>query len=181
MDSFEFNKIAGAVLSAALFIFGTKALVEMVSASHAPQIAGYELPAPKGGSGPGKAEVEAFNFAKVAELMPKANAEAGKDIFKACTQCHTPEKSGPNKQGPNLYGVVGRDVAKHAGFTNYSPALVEKGGKWTWDLLATYLNDPRGTIPRNSMSFVGVKDPNDLADLLVYLRTLADSPAALPK
>lgn len=181
MDSFEFNKIAGAVLSAMLFIFGAKALVEAVGASHAPQKVGYELPAPKGGSGPGKVAAEAFNFAKVAELLPKANADGGKDIFKACTQCHTPEKGGQNKQGPNLWGVIGRDVAKHAGFTNYSPALAEKGGKWTWETLATYLNDPRSAIPRNSMSFAGVKDPNDLADLLAYLRTLADSPAALPK
>ena len=59
--------------------------------------------------------------------------------------------------------------------------MAGKGGKWDWAPLATYLNDPRGTIPNNKMAFVGVKDAGDMADLLVYLRTLGDAPAALPK
>ena len=89
-------------------------------------------------------------------------------------------KGGPNRTGPNLYGVVDRDVGKHEGF-NYSPALKDKGGKWDWAHLAAYLHNPRQAIPNNRMAFPGVSDNAELADLLAYLRTLSDSPAALPK
>ncbi|MDX2154922.1 MAG: cytochrome c family protein [Hyphomicrobiaceae bacterium] len=188
MDSFEFNKIAGAALSALLFIFGASELGHIMSAKsghddgHGKQVtAGYTLPMPKGGAAKGGAPAaEAFNFASVATLLPKASADNGKDVFKACLQCHTPEKGGATKQGPNLYGIIDRDIGKHPGFTSYSPALAEKGGKWTWEALANYLHDPKGYIPGNRMSYAGVKDTSELADLLTYLRTLADNPAPLP-
>lgn len=182
MDSFEFNKIAGAALSALLFIFGAGELSAMLGGTdkHSGPSKGYTLPAPKddgkGGSAPA---VAAFSWPAVATLLEKANPESGKDVFKACTQCHTTEKGGAAKLGPNLHGVIGRDVGKHGGFA-YSPAMVEKGGKWTWDALATYLNDPKGAIPGNKMAYAGVKDASELADLLVYMRTIADAPAALP-
>lgn len=189
MDSFEFNKIAGGALSALLFMFGLPQLSSILGGGgHGPShadaskvTAGYTLPMPKGGTGTaGAPAAESFNFAKIAGLLAKASADAGKDTFKACAQCHTPEKGGGVKQGPNLYGIIGRDVGKAAGFPNYSPALSEKGGKWTWELLANYLHDPKGTIPGNRMSYAGIKDDNELADMLAYLRTLADSPASLP-
>lgn len=181
MDSYEFNKIAGWVLSAFLFMFGMNEMGEIFGGTHTPAKAGYTLPAPKGGGVGPAAKEEPFQFAKIAELLPKASADSGKEVFKACTQCHTPEKGGPNKLGPNLYGVMGRDVGKHSSFTNYSPAMTGKGGKWDWASIATYIYDPRGAIPGNRMAFVGVKDEKDLADVLAYLRTLSDSPVALPK
>lgn len=185
MDSFEFNKIAGGVLSALLFMFAAPELAAMFKGGHGDtgHGQGYALPMPKDGGakgGAGGAAADAFSFAKVAAALPKANADAGKDVFKACTQCHTPEKGGANKLGPNLHGIVGRDVGKLASFTNYSPAMSGKGGKWTWEALADYLHDPKGAIPGNRMSYAGVKDAAELADLLAYMRTLSDSPAALP-
>lgn len=182
MNAFEFNKIAGAVLSAALLIFGGKTLLEIADSGHGHQKAGYTLPMPKGGATPGgAAEAPAkFDPAAVLAALPKASAEAGKDNFKQCTACHTIDKGGANRVGPNLYGIVGRDVGKHAGFS-YSPALVAKGGKWTWQLLADYLHDPKTSIPGNKMSFKGITDTPELADMLAYLRTAADSPAELPK
>jgi len=183
MDSFEFNKIAGGVLSALLFMFGMPELAAMMRGhgdSHNLEL-GFKLPIPKdtGGKAGGAPAEDAFSFPKVAAALQKASAESGKDVFKACTQCHTAEKGGPNKLGPNLWGIVGRDIGKHEGF-KYSPAVADKGGKWTWDHLAAYVHDPKSYIPGNRMSFVGVKDVAELADVLAYLRTLSDSPVDLP-
>ncbi len=185
MGSFELNKIAGAALSALLFIFGAKELAAVMShAKHDGHgaSAGYTLPMPKGGTakGGGGPAREAFSFAQVAPLLAKANPDSGKDLFKACAQCHTVEKGGAVKQGPDLHDIVGRDIGKHPSFTSYSPALAEKGGKWTWEALANYIHDPKGYIPGNRMSYAGMKDNTELADLMVYLRTLADKPAELP-
>lgn len=179
MDSFEFNKVAGAVLTALLFIFGGKELIHITSGSHGTVKAGYTLPEAKGGSAGGATSV-AFDPASVVALLPQASADAGKDAFKACQQCHRTEKGATSPQGPNLHSVVGRDIGKAPGFA-FSPALASKGGTWTFETLAGYLHDPRGYVPGNRMAYAGMKDDKDLADLLAFLRTQADTPVPLPQ
>ena len=112
--------------------------------------------------------------------VAKGNVEAGQAVFKKCAACHTPDKGSKNGVGPNLWGIVSRAVGNVDGF-GYSTVIKGKGGNWTWPNLAGYLYDPKGYAPDNKMQFVGIKDAGDLADLLAYLRTLADSPAELPK
>jgi cytochrome c len=183
MNAFEFNKMAGAVLTAALLIFGGKTLAEI--AFHEPQAAkaGYVIPVKAAAAGAGAvAAAAAFNPATIEANLKKAaapNVEAGKDVFKKCAACHTPNKGGENKVGPNLYGVIGRKIASHAGFA-YSDALKGQAGDWSYGKLASYIYDPRASIPGNKMAFAGVQDTQDLSDLIAYMRTLADAPAPLP-
>ena len=103
------------------------------------------------------------------ELEP----ERGQAAAKVCLTCHTFEKGGANKVGPNLYGVVNRPKASEAGF-NYSAAMKAKGGNWSFDELNKFLADPRGDVPGTAMSFAGLKRDSQRADVINYLHTLAE-------
>jgi cytochrome c len=179
MDAFEVNKMVGAVLAALLLIFGSKTLLDIVYKEHKPEKPGWALPVTEVAA-PSKGPVAPFDPAPVLAALTSANAQGGQDSFKKCLQCHTPDKGGRNLVGPNLYGIVGRERAKQAGFA-YSEAMKNHPGSWTYEELAKYLHDPKADIPGNKMAFAGVKDNAELADLLVYLRTLSDSPVPLPK
>jgi cytochrome c len=180
MDGFELNKIAGAVLSAMLVMAGGKVLLDIAFAKHKPHQPGWELPVTVGKPKTVEPQQAAFDVAAVLAQLPKANADAGADVFKKCLACHTPNKGDRNLVGPNLWGIVGRKVASAPGFA-YSEAMKKHGGEWTWDQLAKYLHKPSEAIPDNKMVFQGVTDNADLADLLVYLRKLSDSAAPLPQ
>ena len=187
MDSFEFNKMAGALLSALLLAFGGGTIAEIFTGGghdgahgdgHGKP--GYELPQLAAAATGGGASEAKFDPAQVLSAVKTASAESGQGVFKSCSACHTPDKDGKPGTGPNLWGIIGRPVASSPTFTRYSPAMKGKGGNWTFDAITTYLHDPRATVPGNQMAFAGVKNNDDLADLLAYLRTLNDKPVALP-
>jgi cytochrome c len=184
-DPLLLNKWAGAVLGAALVIFGGRTAMDI--ALHEPKMkkAGWDLPRPdpaaisKGGA----PVAAAFDFAALAEGLKKvsdANVSAGQDGFKKCAACHTIAKGGENRVGPNLWGVLNRQKAAVANFA-YSDAAKAKGGTWSYENFAQFLWDPRGYMPGNKMAFAGVKDKQELTDLMAYLRTQADTPPPLPQ
>lgn len=179
MDGFEINKIAGAVLTAMLVIASGKTVMDITMQKHKPEKAGWALPVTEVKAKGAEPEVP-FDAKAVLILLPKASAENGRDGFKKCLACHTPDKGGRNLVGPNLWGVVGRKIAQTPGF-NYSDGMKAHPGEWTWEELAKYLHSPVQTVPGNRMQFPGVKDSADLADLLAYIRTLSDTPAPLPQ
>jgi cytochrome c len=180
MDAFEVNKTAGAVLSALLVMFAGHALLEIAHPLKKPEKPGWALPVTEAPAAAPAAATAPFDVKQVLAALPKASADNGHDIFKRCLQCHTADKGGPNRVGPNLWGIVGRARAARPGFA-YSEAMKSHAGNWTFEELATYLHDPKADIPGNKMAFAGLKDNAELADLLAYLRTLADQPAPLPK
>ncbi|MDP6786316.1 MAG: cytochrome c family protein [Rhodospirillales bacterium] len=117
--------------------------------------------------------------AGIADLMALASAEAGTKQFKKCKACHTTNKGGKNRVGPNLWDVVGRTKAAQSGF-RFSDALKGKGGAWTYDDLDRYLAKPKDFVPGTKMSFAGLKKAADRADVILYLRSLSDTPKPLP-
>jgi cytochrome c len=131
MDSFEVAKIAGTVLAALLVIVGFRVALDIAEEGHAPAKPGFTLPMPEqaapsdtppGGAAAVDAPVDlpavpaSFDAAAVAEASATANAEAGAAVFKKCAACHSADQGGPNKVGPNLWGIVGRPKAGHEGF-----------------------------------------------------------------
>lgn len=98
-----------------------------------------------------------------------ADIENGRMKFNLCRSCHTIEEGGPNRTGPNLHGVFGRQAGTLPGF-HYSEPVKTAGFVWDAEHLDKWLADPRGFLPGNRMSFVGVKDAKDRADLIAYLK-----------
>lgn len=115
----------------------------------------------------------------IATLLASADPAAGKKAAKRCAGCHTFDKGGSNKTGPNLWGVVGRDKGSAAGFS-YSDAIADAGGTWTYDDLNAFLTSPKAFVPGTKMGFIGIKSAEDRAAIIAYLREQSDSPQPLP-
>jgi cytochrome c len=179
MDSFELNKVLGAVLATCLFVLSLNIASEALFTAPKPAKPGYEVAVqehPAGGAAPSAPAQEE----PIEKLLAAASIEKGENSAKKCQACHTFNKGEPNRVGPNLYGVVGRDRASVPGF-NYSAAMKAKGGKWTIEELNAFLVNPRATVPGTSMSFAGLPRGSERADVIAYLNSKSDSPMALPK
>ena len=184
MDSFELNKIAGALLGVSLFAMVANVLAGAVFAPGKLAVPGYDLPAPEevaAGAAPAVADA-----GPPAEPLPirlaSASAERGLAVARQCTSCHNFEKGTGNKIGPILYDVIPRVKGQVAGFA-YSAALKERAGKgeaWDFASMDAFILNPKGYLPGTSMGYAGLKDHARRADLLAYLRTLSDNPAPLP-
>lgn len=176
MDSFEFNKITASVL-VALLVAMTGSLLSgyLVRPSH------LEKPALviEGVESTGQKPAEEETLKPIAPLLASASAERGQAIAKKCTQCHTFEKGGGNRTGPNLWGIIGAKIAHAADFA-YSSGFKDKGGQWDDEKLNILLHKPRAFVATTKMSFVGLKDAQERADVIAYLHTLSDAPVPLP-
>lgn len=182
--SFEFNKILGAVIFAMLvaymagFVAKEAVHAEEGSEKVAFPVEGLKLAeaTPAGAAAPAAPQAE-----PIAALLATADVAAGQKVARACTACHSFEKGGPNKVGPDLWAVVERVVASVEGFS-YSEAMKSHHDrKWTYDELNHFLFAPKAHVPGTKMAFAGVKDTRERANLVAYLRSLADTPVALPK
>ena len=202
MNTFEINKIVGAILMTVLAM----TVISMIGDILVPEQRGEEQAAGAGHAAatpetaaatPSSAAVRASTAANkpvtaaasapasepaaaasLAERLAAADPARGEKIARKCKSCHTLEKGGGHKVGPNLWGVVGRAKGSAPGY-NYSAAMQNAGGEWTYEDLDRFLTDPKAFVPGTKMPFK-LRKAESRADLLVYLRTLADSPPPLP-
>ena len=179
MDSFELNKIIGAVLASCILLLVTSFTASALFAPKPLEKPGFAIAA-KEAEGAGKEAAKAEPSEPIEKLLQTASAEKGQAAAKVCTTCHTFEKNGPNRVGPNLYGILGDHKGEGRNGFNFSAAIKAKGGEWTYDDLNKFLTNPKGFIPGTAMGFAGIQKDSQRADVIDYLHTLADTPEPLP-
>lgn len=177
MNSFELNKIAGAVLGVLTFTLGLNVGAGILFSSHAPETPGFVIEVPEGGAGSAQAAAPAA--VPLPQLLAAASVEKGAAAAKKCAACHNFVEGAGAKVGPDLYGIVGRPFASAEGFA-YSAAMKAHGGNWTLEELDAFIKSPKQDIPGTAMGFAGIAKDTERADLLVYLNSLSHSPAPLP-
>jgi cytochrome c len=160
----RFNTIAGWVLGAGIVLLGATLVSEELFKSERPETMGYPIPGVQEDSGGDAAAAEQ----PIAHYLQTADAARGEAVFRKCTACHNADNGGPNALGPNLWGTVGNHIAHRADFS-YSDALRSHPGTWDWDTLSQWLHSPRTFAPGTKMTFAGLSDPQERADVLLFL------------
>ncbi len=181
MDSFELNKILGAVLFTLLVVMSLGIVSEAIYAPAESEKPGFVIEvaeaAPAGGAAPA-----VVADPPIGVLLASATVPAGEAIAKKCAACHNFVEGAGTKVGPDLYGVLGRPIGDMQGF-KYSAAFAkahDAGEKWTYEHLYEFLKKPSAAMPGTAMGFAGLAKPEDRANVIAYLRSLSPSPEALP-
>ncbi|KAF0229418.1 MAG: cytochrome [Beijerinckiaceae bacterium] len=179
MDANEVNKVAGAILGMLTLAMGIGFFSGALVSPKPLVKAGYELP-DNTGAATATAAAPAAAAEPIAKRLASADVAKGEVAAKKCVSCHQFVKDGKNGTGPALYGIVNRAKGAAAGF-KYSAGLPAKGGNWDYAALDEFIANPKAYIAGTTMGFAGVARPDERANIIGYLRSLADTPAPLPQ
>ena len=180
MDSFELNKIIGAVLLVALLVIGIGKVSNLVFKVNKPEKSNYKVELDvqtaetKGDEEPVQREI-----VDIAALLSTGDLAHGEKVFKKCSACHSIKSGGGNKIGPALYNVVGRKVGILDDY-KYSKALAKYEKNWSFEELNGFLLKPKDWIKGTKMAYAGLRKEKDRASVILYLNKYSDSPLPLP-
>jgi cytochrome c len=168
------NTIAGWILFAGIVALGSSIVSSEMFNSHRPETMGYPIEGVV-------QEGEGAEAAKPIEFyLASADPTKGEQVFKKCTACHNADKGGANALGPNLWGVMGEPIGKGAHGFAFSAALAGKGGAWDFPNLSEWLANPKKFAPGTKMTFAGLGNPEDRANVIAFLNAHSDAPKPLP-
>jgi len=160
------NTIAGWVLAACGAALGLSIAGHMIFHGERPEKMGYAIEGvEEAGAGGAAAEQP------IGAMMAVADASHGAEVFKKCGACHTVNQGGANGIGPNLYATVGEGIAQGKGGFAFSDALKAVGGNWDFEKLNAWLTSPRKFANGTKMTFAGLSNPKDRADVILYLNS----------
>ena len=166
------NTINGWVLFAGIVVLGGSIVSGEVFKAERPEKMGYPIE--------GVVAEEGAEAAKPIEFyLASADPAKGEQVFKKCTACHNADKGGANALGPNLWGIIGEPVGKGHGFP-FSDALANHGGTWDWNTLSDWLANPKKFAPGTKMTFAGLSNPEDRANVIAFLNAHSDAPKPMP-
>ncbi len=164
------NTIAGWVLAACGAALGLSIVGGLAFHAEKPEKFGFPIEAAADdAAGGGTAEVP------IATLLATADPAKGAEVFKKCAACHTITQGGPNGIGPNLYATLGEGVAEGKGGFAFSDALKSKGGKWDFENMSAWLTSPRKFAPGTKMTFAGIGNGQDRANVLAYINSMGSN------
>ena len=180
MDSFELNKIIGAVLLTALIIIGLNKFADFLFHIDKPEQSAYKIE--------GLETVDVANVSvekkveekvNIVQLLSLGDIAHGEKVFKKCSACHMVAADGKNMIGPNLWGVIGRNAGSISDY-NYSKAMIAYGKEWSFEEMNAYLIKPQAYIKGTKMAFAGLRKEKDRASVILYMNKNSDNPLPLP-
>ena len=181
MDSFELNKIIGAVLLTALIIIGIGKFTDILFHVEKPKESAYKVEGLEVASttASGQEAAKVVEAVDIKALLAMGDLAHGEKVFKKCTACHMIAAGGKNMIGPNLWSVIGRQAGVVSDY-KYSKAMVAYGKEWTFEEMNSYLIKPQAYVKGTKMAFAGLRKEKDRASVILYMNSKSDNPKPLP-
>ena len=181
MDSFELNKIIGAVLLTALIVIGIGKFTDVLFHIEKPKESAYKVEGLEvaTSTASGQETVKVVEAVDIKALLAMGDIAHGEKVFKKCSACHMIAAGGKNMIGPNLWSVIGRQAGIVSDY-KYSKAMIAYGKEWSFEEMNSYLIKPQAYIKGTKMAFAGLRKEKDRASVILYMNSKSDSPKALP-
>ena len=178
MNSFEINKIIAAIILTIVIVFGVNKLADVIYNVKAPEGNTYNIVTEtkeisKGDTAKAESDVN------ISALLALGDIDHGKVVFKKCAACHSVSKSGSNKIGPALWGVIGRKAGS-IGDYKYSKAMSGFGKTWDSESMNAFLIKPKDYVKGTKMAYIGLKKEKDRASVILYLNQNSNNPIPVP-
>ena len=179
MDSFELNKIIGAILLTALIVIGLGKFTDILFQVEKPKQSAYKVEGLEEAVTTSKLEQKVEEKVDITLLLSMGDLNHGEKVFKKCSACHMIASGGKNMIGPNLWSVIGRTAGSVSDY-KYSKAMVAYGKEWTFEEMNSYLIKPQAYVKGTKMAFAGLRKEKDRASVILFMNSKSSNPKPLP-